>query len=380
MTILWAICISVTVAYASLMVLYLAGWHKQRNFAVPDGFRPSVSISVIIPARNEQDNIGACIASLLQQNYPRHLYQIIVVDDHSTDNTAVITRSYADKGVTIVSLSEVMPENAGGNAYKKMAITAGIAASEGTLIVTTDADCIVPENWLQHIAAIYEQRKPAMIVAPVVYKITTGIADIFQHTDFMSMQGITAAAHAMGMGGMSNGANLAFTRAAFEQVNGYEGNMHLASGDDYLLMTKISKLPGAPIAYLKAEGAIVTTKPQPDWPSFFRQRVRWASKSGKYDDSRLTAILILVYLFNVMIVALAIGSVIESNLLSLLCIILAIKTLSELIYLIPVAKFFKSSGVLLLFPFLQPLHVAYIVSAGFMGFRGGYEWKGRAVR
>lgn len=371
-------CIILTIAYALLMLLYRIGWSGQEIFKVPENFHPHTSISVIIPARNEAVNIAACIKSIISQHYPQELLEIIVVDDHSEDATASIAKEAGEGRVQVISLKEIL----GGkqiNAFKKQALAAGIAASKGSLIVTTDADCIAAKNWLRHVAAIYEQQGALMIVGPVVFNSSNKIVELFQSLDFMMMQGITAAAHRLKLGSMANGANLAFLRSAYDAVGGYEGTTHLASGDDYLLLHKMEQAFPNRIHYLKSKEAIVRTAAQPTWSAFIQQRVRWASKSGKYSDYRLTAILMLVYLFNVAILALTIIAFWQPQLLPTLFIILAAKILSELLLLYPVARFFEKRRELWLFPILQPLHIIYIFLAGFLGMKGGYKWKGRSV-
>ncbi len=373
-------CFLLTVCYVVLMLRYRKGWGAQTYFSVDEGYVPATTISVIIPARNEAENIGKCIDSILAQKYPSDLFEIIVIDDHSDDDTFSVVQGYNNSNVRCLRLAEHIPSGARVNAYKKVAIALGVSQSKGALIATTDADCEVPERWLQHIAGIYEQQGPVMIVAPVIYMVQKRTVELFQLIDFMSMQGITAAAHALKMGNMCNGANLVFQKSAFEAVDGYEGIKHLASGDDYLLMMKmITQYPGR-IAYLKSEHAIVKTAPQPDWQSFLNQRIRWASKSGKYDDARLTSILVFVYVFNLMLLALGIMSLFNLAFLPVLLVTILIKTAAEYYYLKPVARFFNKEWVLVYFPFLQPLHIIYIVSAGFMGLIGGYKWKGRKVR
>ncbi len=369
-----------TLVYVLLMAAYSRGWAMQPEFILPPGYTPVTFISVVVPARNEEATIGPCISSILAQHYPAHLFEIIVVDDHSDDATAGIVTGIRDTKVRYLSLAEHMEPGKTINAYKKAALTAGINCSNGTLIVTTDADCTASPDWLMHIAAIFERDQPKMIVAPVIYTSDGSILHNFQLTDFMSMQGITAAAHKLNLGNMSNGANLAFSKAAFQKAGGYEGIDHLASGDDYLLMMKLSNAAPGGIAYLKSAKAIVTTTPQPDWISFLRQRIRWASKSGKYQDSRLTAILLLVYLFNLSFLVLVILSLFSPWLLGLLAAMLVTKIMAEYIFLVPVAVYFKRTKVLRYFAILQPLHIAYIILAGFMGFMGGYKWKGRTVK
>ncbi len=303
----------------------------------------------------------------------------MVVDDFSTDSTAQIVSSLNHPNVRCIKMAD-QPQGEQTIAYKKKALATAIAKSKGELIVTTDADCTAPNGWLMNIAAIYEQEKPVMIVAPVDFTDDGSTVQIFQSLDFMSMQGITVATRQLNMGSMSNGANLAFTREAFMAVNGYEGTEHVASGDDYLLMNKIQyKYPGK-ITYLKTKQAIVKTAPQPDWKGFLNQRIRWASKTGKYNDPLLTATLLLVYLFNVSFVVLAILGFVDKNYWLLLLSMLLTKTVIEIIYLLPVSGFFDKRRQLITFPLLQPLHIVYIVSAGFLGMFKVYEWKGRMVK
>lgn len=380
MAVIVYISLGLACLYAILMLLYLWGWAQQREFTAEDNFLPSTPIAVIVPARNEEANIATCIDALLQQEYPEELLEVVVVDDHSTDNTADIVKSFSGKGVKYISLAEHINTHNGIVAYKKLALTTGIAASRGALIVTTDADCTAGKDWLKSIAAVYEQHQPVMVVAPVNFTDNGSVVEVFQSLDFMSMQGITAATLQLKLGNMCNGANLAFSRAAYGQVGGYKGIDHIASGDDYLLMTKLAKEYPGRIAYLKSGQAIVNTTPQPDWKSFYRQRVRWASKSGKYGDHKLTAVLMLVYLFNLSFLAMIIIACVSPGYWMHILVMLGIKTVFEIIYLLPVSAFFKKRKQLLVFPFLQPLHIAYIIIAGLLGFAGGYQWKDRSVK
>jgi cellulose synthase/poly-beta-1,6-N-acetylglucosamine synthase-like glycosyltransferase len=374
------LCIALTAGYIALIGAYRLGWSQQKKFVLPPHFSPSVFISVIIPARNEQQNIGACIESVLAQVYPLGLMEIIVVDDHSYDDTADIVNEYAEYNVRCLDLAAHLDYDKPTTAFKKAALAAGIAQAKGDLIVTTDADCTAPNAWLMHIAALYELQQPDMVVAPVIYRTNSSILQVFQLIDFMSMQGITAAAHRLKLGNMSNGANLAFRKTAYDAVDGYKGTDHLASGDDYLLTMKIGKAAPGTIAYLKSAQAIVTTTPQYSWIDFLQQRIRWASKSGKYSDYKLTMILLLVYMFNVAIVAAAVGGYYQPAYYYMAIAMIIIKTIAEYLFLLPVAHFFRRRWVLWYFPFLQPLHIVYIVLAGFLGLIGGYKWKGRRVR
>ncbi len=368
-----------TIAYGVLMLIYARGWHSQDVFKLPR-YTPGTKITVIIPARNEAGNISRCIRSILANDYPKELFEIVVIDDHSTDETYDEVVSFAQSNVRCIRLADVLEPGEQLNSYKKKAIETGISQSSGSVVITTDADCIVPPRWLRQFAYQFELKQSVMVVAPVAFTTDGTVVQSFQVIDFMSMQGITVAAHRLKLGNMSNGANLAFSKEAFYDVGGYKGVDHLASGDDYLLTMKMHQAYPDRIHYLKSRDAIVQTAPQPTWNSFIQQRIRWASKSGKYDDKKLTGILMMVYLFNLSFLLLFILGFTDNLFWLLGASILLLKTGVELYFLLPVASFFRRQKALVWFPFLQPLHIIYIISAGFMGMIGKYQWKGRNVK
>lgn len=368
-----------TAVYVALMLLYRKGWKEQPFFEQPHGTEPITSISVIIPARNEALNIEACIHSILANDYPRYKFEVIVVDDHSEDNTAALVEAFGDRRVRLIRLADLL-DGQRLNAYKKKALTTGIELSNGELIVTTDADCIVSSQWLSNIATIYQKENPVMVIGPVDFIKNGRLVEVFQSLDFMTMQGITGAVNRLKLGNMCNGANLAFSKAAFQQVGGYTGIDHLASGDDFLLMMKLQQAFPGRLSYLKSTTAIVSTAPQPDWVSFLNQRIRWASKSGKYNDHRITAVLLMVYLLNLSLLVLAVFGFWNPVYWKIALITLTAKTISELFFLQSVAQFFQKKRQLLIFPLLQPIHILYIVVAGFLGMIGVYKWKGRSVK
>ena len=336
-------------------------------------------ISVIIPARNEEEKILACLTSVISQTYPNHLFEVIVVDDFSTDNTAALVNSYSEKNVSLISLQQFAEEGK-LNSYKKKAIEIAISKAKGDLIVTTDADCIVPNLWLQTIAAFYEKHHPVFIAAPVAYLGENSFLHIFQSLDFMTLQGITGAAVDKKFHNMCNGANLAYEKKVFYEVGGFAGIDNIASGDDMLLMHKVfDRFPGK-VLFLKSADAIVLTKPAETWKEFLNQRIRWASKADKYPDKKITSVLVLVYLFNLWIFVIVIFSAFYHFLFFWFIGVLIAKTLVELFFLYPVATFFKKEKLLWWFPVAQPFHIVYTIIAGWLGKFGSYKWKERKVK
>jgi len=375
--------------YTILILYYWESWVSIPSFKFQaSGFMPSAKVSVIIPARNEEKNIGACLDSICRQTYPMHLFEVLVVDDHSTDHTAAIVKSFAPQRVKLLSLEDFTGDAL--NSYKKKAIEIAIVQSTGELIVTTDADCIVKENWLQTIAAFYETHQPVFIAAPVSINCGFTFIEMFQALDFAMLQGITGASVHKKIHSMCNGANLAYTKKAFEEVGGFSGIDHIASGDDMLLMHKINKHYPGKLMYLKSKEVIVQTAPVNSVGEFLNQRIRWASKADKYDDRRIFGVLLLVYLVNVLLLALPILALVTNfqfsifnfqfSIWALWGFLLFLKIFAELIFLYPVAKFFGKQSMLWMFPLMQPFHIMYTVIAGWLGKFGSYTWKERKVK
>ena len=345
------------------------------------------TVSVIVPARNEEANIAACLQSILANEYKGKV-EVIVVNDHSTDGTAAIVQQY--KNVKLLQLSDYVKDPI--NSYKKKAIETGIENSGGELIVCTDADCVVPPNWLNKIGETYNATCFCFLAMPV--KINTSqnnsLFTIFQSLDLMSYQGLSGAAIQAKKPMLCNGANIAYTRKSFNEVGGFKGIDGLASGDDVLLMHKIhGKFPGS-IKFLKDKEVIVSTSSMPTVSSFFSQRVRWASKATQYKNSLVTLVAAIVWLFNVLLLLLPfllLWKPVQVNLqefsingLEVWLICLVLKTFLEVFYLRPVADFFSARTQLIWFIPAQPFHIFYTVIAGFLGLKGGYSWKGRSVK
>lgn len=365
----------VTILYAILIVAYRFWFNQLRKANWEEVQLPHTKFSIIIPARNEQDNIANCIRSITQQNYPTDLYEIIVVDDFSQDNTALIVQGLQLQytQLRLLQLKDYYQPNE-LNAFKKKAIEKAISQSSGQWILTTDADCIVPKLWLSLYDQYIQAHHPVFVAAPVMFIKTSGILNQFQLLDFMALQGITAAAVGAGKHSMSNGANLAFEKAAFYAVGGYQGVDNIASGDDMLLMHKMKRL-SRPLGYIFHKDAIVQTKAMETWQEFIMQRIRWSSKARYYDDRSIFWVLLLVYIFNFSILLLLL-----LGLWKPFWTALVIKTLFELYFMVPIAKFFQLEKEIPYFPLFQPLHILYTIVAGFLGQKKNYIWKGRKLK
>jgi cellulose synthase/poly-beta-1,6-N-acetylglucosamine synthase-like glycosyltransferase len=381
------ITIFILLPYVVLIMNYRKSWIGMKGFIhhKPLNENNLPFISIIIAARNEEDNIGNCIQSLLNQTYPQNKFEIIVTNDHSTDNTVPIINSFQKDNIRVINLMD-FTENKILNSYKKKSIETALQFAKGALIVTTDADCTAPSKWLETLASFYIKNNPVFIALPVVFNSPLPEDSFFkkffknfQSLDFMTLQGITGASVHNKFHSMCNGANLAYKKEVFYEVGGFEGIDNIASGDDMLLMQKIQKVHPDKIMFLKSPDVIMLTQPAETLKDFMNQRIRWASKADKYTDKKITAVLLLVYLLNAWIFILAISSFFFIKSFYLFLFSVAIKTIVELIFLYPVAKFFNKRKLLWWFVPAQPLHILYTLLAGWLGMFGSYHWKGRKV-
>lgn len=372
-----------TAAYILLMAAYIYGYFKPKRYmaAPKPGEKPFFSI--IIPARNEAANIATCLNSILNNNYPDDQFEIILIDDFSEDDTYAIASKLSGNNLQVVRLADHINKEERLNAFKKKALEIGISKAKGAYIITTDADCIVPADWLQSYAdKLSTSGNIQCLAAPVnfiPYNKKKNWLYYFQSIDFMTMQGITIASNRLGLGNMSNGANFLFSKKAFKTVGGYKGIDQKASGDDMMLMQKIQQQYPDGIDFLFHKNAIVATPVQPDWSSFLNQRIRWASKADSYPQVKLTLVLLLVYLFNLNFLFLGITACFNALAFKSILYIFLSKLVAELAFVMPLSIFFNKRNELFYLIILQPLHILYIISAGFLGKFGTYNWKGRSV-
>lgn len=284
--------------YIFIVAKALSGLSKITPYTARD--KADTFISVIIPCRNEESFLPRLLDCLSSQDYEQSSFEVIVVNDNSDDDTVSVALSYKKiDNLKVISNSE---------RGKKRAIREGVAMASGELIVTCDADCLVPVGWLKSIASFYEENRPDMIVAPVKLG-DSKFAPWFQKLEFLSLQGITAGMAMVGKPIMCNGANLAFTKECYLR---FSTNMRdqLVSGDDMFLLHSVKRDRKATILWLESKESVATTDGSKSFSSFISQRARWISKSGSYNDmltlftalSTLWASILQLSLFFMMIV------------------------------------------------------------------------------
>ncbi len=373
-------------AYYLTVCRYKTAWCELPEWnAVNPDYIPQTSLTILLPARNEATKLPPCLASIAKQSYPKQLFEVIIIDDSSEDGTLTIATGFAEQHPTFKTLRLGANADLTGTHApygKKAAIEAGIAAASGELIVCTDADCQVPPDWLRLIAGFYEAKKAKFIAAPVNFHGEGSWLQRFQSLDFLGMMGVTGAGFQTGTGLLCNGANLAYPKAVFEEVGGFEGIDGLASGDDMLLLHKVAKRYPGQVFFLKNKAATVRTEAQPDLRSFLSQRLRWASKSRSYEDWQVTLRLAVVFL---LCWAISLNALLAIwfgwPLLALSLGLLSMKSAVDFVFLRQMANYFNRSDLMRQYWLSQLGHIAYILVVGtWANVAKQYEWKGRRVR
>ncbi len=371
LTIYFTLFILFGILYFTIIFSYTTGWFKIKNFTLTNDDIKTI-ISVIIPARNEENNILNLLSDLKKQNYPAGLYEVIIIDDHSTDKTYKrVLKFIKDNDNQVVKIIRL---EAGQltDTYKKNAITKGIEISKGDLIVTTDADCRFGPDWLKTIAGYYEAKRCKMIIGPVAYHNETTFFEKLQSLEFLSLVAVSAGASAIGKPIMSNGANLAYEKEAFKIAGGFSKD-RFSSGDDVFLMMKFRKMFGP------RSISFVYTKAKKTVSEFINQRIRWASKNKGFDFNILF-VSITVYFVNLFLLTGALLSIFIPGIFHLIAIAFGIKLLIDLPILTGFVKFAKKTELLFYIIPVYLIYPFYIVVSGALGMTGNYRWKDRKIK
>ncbi len=367
-----AICL-ILLVYVILMAQLILGYDKVKSFKRTDVV-PKTAFSIIVPFRNEEKNLPKLLASFSQLNYPYKLIEIVMVDDFSTDNSErLCIRWRLDHEFLDTTLLENLRLS---NSPKKDAIGRAVPIIKHEWIITTDADCTVPKNWLLTLDDYIQKNQPEMIIGAVAYKTKNNWFHKFQQMDLLSLQGTTIGSFGIGKPFMCNGANFAYTKKLFNELDGFNSNDKLASGDDVFLLQKATKNHLDKIHYLKNPESIVKTKPENDLFDFFMQRVRWASKTTGYPSVYAKFLAIIVLLMNLGLVVCFLMTIIGKIDWSIVLGVFSAK------YLVDYWLLFKANKYLLKGQWILPLATSLIYPfysslVGVYSLFGSFSWKGR---
>lgn len=371
---IWGI---ICLLYMLLILAFILGFNSLKDFKWKTT-KTKTTFSIVIPFKNEASNIPLLLQSLEALTYPHKLFEVILVDDESTDESVALIETYKKQN-TRLQLT-VIPNKRYSGSPKKDAIAVGVEKAEYDWIVTTDADCQVPHKWLSVLNAFIQSKNPHMVVMPVTYRITNKFLDKFQYLDFLSLTGCTAGGFGLGLPFMCSGANLAYRKATFNTVNGYEGNNHIAGGDDIFLMEKISKAYKGKVRYLKSVKARVTTLPQPNWGGLLHQRQRWAAKASAYHNPFAKLVATVVFLMNFSLILFTVFSILNIFPGKLVLLGFAVKFNLDFFLMYVTAGFLKQHQKLFSYPLVSLLYPLFVTLTAFKSFFGTYTWKGNTFK
>ncbi|UPT67467.1 MAG: glycosyltransferase [Sphingobacteriales bacterium JAD_PAG50586_3] len=333
---------------------------------------------MVIAARNEESTIGLCLTDFAAQTYPKELMEIVVADDASTDGTLAVIKSFVAANPQLNIKVLEMKDEEGVVSYKKRALSAAIHATTGELIVTTDADCRFGPKRLEVIAQQYEDNPVSLLLLPVVFNNEKSLFEKIQSLEFTGIMGITAASAGLDRPVSSNGANMAIERRLFERIGGFDDPY--ASGDDVFILYKTKEVTPKRIAFIKSTDAIVYTGAQKTLGGFFNQRVRWGAKAKGFSDVAALVSILLLFFSNLMVTTVIILGLIFMPLLIPALLIFSLKLIADMVFLIPVTRFYKKAGLLPFYPLMSLWLPIYISITGILSLRGNYVWKGRKLR
>ncbi|MDB5262483.1 MAG: family 2 glycosyl transferase [Adhaeribacter sp.] len=361
--------------YARAMLRRLWAWEQMATVIVPPDFRPQVKITVIIPIRNEAQHIARLLQNLADQTYPAHLIEVLIIDDHSEDNSLAVVQSYSNR-VPYSLHCHSLDHQTG----KKAAVATGVAAAAGELLAFTDGDCCVQPDWLTYLAFLYTSRGAKFISGPVMYDPTPTLFEKIQLVEFASLIGTGGSSLALGKPNMCNGANLAYPKSIFAEINGFAGNDHLPSGDDEFIMHKVHQLYPGSLHFVKAPQATVFTGAKTSLAGFFSQRVRWASKWPAYQGPEVKLLAILVFGFNFLLFLGAGLALLNIFSILWLMVALGVKILIDYFFIRAILVFFNKLKYSYLIIPLQFIYIPYVVATALVALRGSYNWKGRKIK
>lgn len=372
MDILLYIAIPITLLYALLIESLSLAWFKTSSFSC-EKQTPATHqhrFSIIIPFRNEEHNLENLLHDIEAQHYPTALYEIVFINDDSTDQSVIKLQSLIDKS----TLSCKLLHSSHG---KKKAVQKGLFESTADYIIQLDADTRISSDLINCYNSYFQNTEAKLIAAPVGFTNGTYILSKLMSLEFISLITSGAAAISLGKPMMLNAANMGYERKIALEFHKEVYESEVASGDDQFLMEAIERKYGASsIRFMKSTKAIAITTAPGSLSEFFNQRIRWASKTSSYTSRFSQIVAVLIFLFNFIVLGSFVISIIQQCALPFL-ILYGVKLLIDLPILLSGSFFFRQQKNMLYYPLLQFLYPWYIVIVAAWSLFGGYSWKGR---
>ncbi|NOY59301.1 MAG: glycosyltransferase [Calditrichaeota bacterium] len=359
-----------SILYVSAILALYIGLQRLSNSAQHSD---KLFVSVIVPARNEEKNIIKCLSSLAEQTYPKSLFEIIVLDDNSEDQTFHLAEEFsrAHDNFRVISL----PEPPKHRSPKKVALEAGIEHSRGDIIFTTDADCVVQPQWIETMVRHFDEKTGAVLSW---LKVRPGkkLLSRLESLDSMALSFVGAAAVGLGKPALANGANFAYRKSVFRELGGFSGIDQYASGDDDLFLQKLSRQKKWRVAFAIEPEACVTSGATENLKTFFSQRFRWASKGPLYPPALFAIEMLLYFYFFALAVTLPFSfTALFPTAIPL--VVFMIKIGADYLFVKKGSQFLNARIPFFIFLLTEVFQIFYILIVGIGGSVGKFQWKGR---
>lgn len=364
MEVMFVVLTVVFLLYGCFLLKLIYGCFRIQTFRTEQTSVPENRFSIIVPFRNEKENLPKLLNSLENLQYPKEMFEVILVDDFSDDGFQLSNVN--------VQFSTIQNERKTASP-KKDAISTAIRKAKYKWIITTDADCEVRGKWLLALDNFLQKNPSTEMICGMVFPHSNGsFIQNFQKLDFMSLQSTTIGSFGINNPFMCNGANLTYKKTFFHLLNGFVGNENIAGGDDVFMLQKAVKKYPEKVLFLKSQDNLVMTQPVDSWMALFFQRVRWASKTKAYSSLYAQALASIIFLGNVgFIIALFLGFFEPKYFY-----ILLFKIVIDYWLIIQTQKFTdKFSGVTFLIS--SGVYPFFCVAVAVYSLLGKYSWKGR---
>lgn len=358
--------------YILIFLLIFIGWH-QLNEILSDSELPSVSVSVIIAARNESSTLPLLLNDLYHQLYPKEYFDIIIIDDHSEQSVGELdqVKNFPLNNLKVVSLSN----NKFG---KKQALLLGASQSKAELLLFTDADCRIGERWIQTFVKYYYRNASDCLIGLVTYEPEPGFFQSFYQADLVSLVVSAAGTASLGFSTICNGANFAVKRNIYSKY-AERSYTNINSGDDVYLLHALKK-NNKSITVVKNKAGIVRTKAPITIKDFLNQRIRWASKGIQYNDTATVLLALLVYMSNFSLLSAILFSFLGWITWFVCIILFFLKIITDCLLLTAGLRYFEIKRIIYLVPFYELLYPLYALVMPILGILNLYTWKGRSAR
>jgi cellulose synthase/poly-beta-1,6-N-acetylglucosamine synthase-like glycosyltransferase len=343
------------------------------------GSQNGLKYSIVIAARNEEQNISKCLDCVLNQSIGLDRYEIIIIDDRSTDSTPQIIAKYSSNYPNVKGLT--VKQTPPGVSPKKHAVLQGIKSSVNEIVVFTDADCLVPDRWLETIDRYFTE-DTGLVQGITTYFYPDGMNRLFyglQAIDFLSHGIVAASGIGAHMPINSNANNFAFRKSVFDSVEGYGSAQKIISGDDDLLLQRIWKSGKWKIKFMTDESGAVLTAPTPTIKGVFEQRKRWGSKTVHYNVGQVL-FLGNIFLFYLSIIVSFVAGLFIAPLLIASMFMLIVKLAGESMLMFPGSRIFKQESLRKYIIPASLIQTPLVIAAVLAGTAGKFNWKGQEFK